>query len=461
MPLKREYKRQNMLTLKGLIIIFIIIILTNTCSAQNPTGLSLKNNPEAIKDIETRVIINKTFNDNPVELIYNITTPKVDRFDFILALDCSGSMGYVDANGEGQFTRSRAVSVAVPSFIEQIPQKYINKIFNVSIICWNEKIDYIYGDKNGASNTTLMPIKIAAADISAYPIFYKNGNKSNPYYYPIETTTTDYSLPVKTSLDIFNKSQEKSNFFRTSRFIILVTGPGEFHPSDNELIEAAYIQGIPIYIIAMNVYEEDQPLLYHHLWKIANDNKTQISFISATKEQLEPALMTALEDTFKRAVSRPVAKNVTITDTLNSYLTPNITAGIRVNGLPDKIILKSNYYDDTSKTNVITFELLDQLMPESSTFVTIPIDLALYGLPISVTSKTIPIIINPGTNKMSTINYTWFNELPADSELPEGHIDIVSNNQNIRSNSIYPKAVNSKSQRTGFLSFLSGIFSFY
>ncbi len=82
-----------MLNLKGLLIIFIIIILINTCLAQNPGGLSLKNKPEDIRDIETRVIINKTFSENPIELIYNITTPKVDRFDFILALDCSGSMG--------------------------------------------------------------------------------------------------------------------------------------------------------------------------------------------------------------------------------------------------------------------------------------------------------------------------------------------------------------------------------
>lgn len=448
-----------MLYIKDVLVTLFIIILISSCSAQSTGGLSVMNNPEAKKQDETRVIITKTLNTiGPMKLIYNITTPPVDLFDFILALDSSGSMGNFEEKG----TMSNAVSLDVPRFIENIPTNYPGRLFNVSIVSWNENANFIYSKNKGdpflnknISNAALVEVKRAARDIATYPIFHKDPNNisANPHYYPTEYNLTDFSIPLKTSLGIFNEIKNP-DFYRISRFIILVTGSSEFHPDDNQSLKELTKLGIPVYVIAMNVYENIDPKLYRYLWKIANDNPDQIRFISVAPEQLEPQLQRALEDTLNKAVSRPVARKVTINDTLYSYLKPNIK-DIEINGKLAKTINESSNINSEDNTTTITFELSDKLLPESNTFVTIPINFSLRGLPISVVKSPTLISLNPKVNKSSLVNYVWFNEKWVYSEVPEGHMSIESNYSEVlpRSN----VQVRSGSRGSGFWSFLGSL----
>lgn len=135
-----------------LLVILIILISISPClsdknsiinKSSQPMTFSARGNIISANDTVTNVSVNKTIigtSDKP-RLVFEIITPEVDYFDFVLALDSSGSFGL---GGNPDF--GKAVAGAVLPFLEETKRKYPNKTFRVSIVSWDDDIDFALGN---------------------------------------------------------------------------------------------------------------------------------------------------------------------------------------------------------------------------------------------------------------------------------------------------------------------------
>lgn len=184
----------------------------------------------------------------PITIKYKITTPKVDEFDFVLALDSSGSFG---VGGDLFSTQKKAVLEAIPKFIKAIRNnsEYSANDFKISIIGWNDKIDFAYGDLNNKipANANLVAVENITSDI----------DKLMDQYECDEEAFTNISIPIKASLDILDEKNNPINTNkRTSRFIILVTGRSEFAKAQQRFINEVRKKNYPVYIIGLDIARE-------------------------------------------------------------------------------------------------------------------------------------------------------------------------------------------------------------
>ena len=164
----------------------------------------------------------------PITIKYKITTPKVDEFDFVLALDSSGSFG---VGGDLYSTQKKAVLEAIPKFIKEIRNnsEYSANDFKISIIGWNDKIDFAYGDLDNKipAKADLVPVENITSDIDTLMDLYECD----------EEAFTNISIPIKASLDVLDEKNNPMNpGKRTSKFIILVTGRSEFAKAQQRFI---------------------------------------------------------------------------------------------------------------------------------------------------------------------------------------------------------------------------------
>jgi hypothetical protein len=152
-----------------LLSIFLLISIGSSQPMNSSIGsvtMQITGNPGTNHHKETDVDVTKSFiaTDSELKFKYDIKTPPVNDFDFVLALDSSGSM--VTSRDSEQ---SNAVAIAVPDFIEKSSIKYKNiKHINMSIISWNDKIDFAYSSPSGFDNKD--PSK-------AYPVGIKDVQK--------------------------------------------------------------------------------------------------------------------------------------------------------------------------------------------------------------------------------------------------------------------------------------------
>lgn len=456
---------------KILIITMIIssIILINNGLCQQRAGIDqidasssfkLSGDTTPSNDYNTNVNINKTIdgtNGYP-NLVYEINIPKVDYFDFILALDSSGSFSY-----GGENSQARAVAGAVPKFIGDLvnSSEYRNKDIKLSIISFDDNIDFAYSesiDPNPFNNTDIAKVKLANVSrvhehIKNYSVFRKNNEKY--CYYCNESEFTNLSIPINDSINILNNIKQ-DKFHRISKFIILVTGRSEFTNCSEELIKKAQEESIPIYVIGMDFTSDSDGLkMKDHLKKLggyANYKYYRIQFVpqAPDSEGLEKNLINALKESLQNATKAPVANNVTVIESVYNYIDLNVDS-IEVNGTEGEIyLINSSMNEDGTKT--IAFELKKGLLPESKTIVTIPAELHLKGLPISIKRNSTPISYGPVSEKtpQSSIGYTWLDGYRGQINLKEGQLDIDINS---------PTKQNKNSQRTAKKSLLGALLS--
>ena len=220
-------------------VIMFVILLINNCSCQEPIGPTnsgvVPNNmilgdTNSSKEPNTNVIVNKTLdgiNGYP-NLIYKIKTPKVDYFDFVLALDSSGSFSYGQEKSE-----AHAVVGAVPLFIKDITNKknYKNKSINLSIISFDDNIDFAYAVLNKTDPFKNKEIKLAKPinvtevnrDLEYHDDVFGE-NTDNFDYYANETEFTNLSVPIAASIDILD-GVKQDRLHRISKFMILMRIP--------------------------------------------------------------------------------------------------------------------------------------------------------------------------------------------------------------------------------------------
>lgn len=361
---------------------------------------------------ETKVTINKEVYGDPLhpELIYKIITPKLIDFNFVLAVDSSGSFGVA-----GNELECEAVREDIPNFIKKIPSLYPNENFNISIISWDNDIDFAYEDfnNNDPKKARLVPIDKAIND---------SDNFKNEFSC-LETDGTNISKALEASFDVLGSDQNRpNNLHKTKEFIILLTGKGEFTPATPTLIKKVQSK-YEIYTIGMDI--ASQPSLRSHLIELAINNDKRWKFIGAGSPELEStlnrSLELALEEILGNARNSSVAHDVKIVETLYSYFRPD-SASFRINGRsldPQFVNIAQNKED---KTWTVTIELPDGLLPNSETEVAFNANFEPGNLPVSLTKNRKPVIIcSPSKVPPSAqFDFNWFNGDHFGLELPEG-----------------------------------------
>jgi len=133
-------------------LFFVLIVIINICSCQQEINSDIESGsssitlqltatePEPSVDPKTDVNVTRTVigDGNKLKFKYDVGVPSVDDFYFVLALDSSGSLGCA-----GDQDQAKAVITAVPQFINYTIDEYPNKTFNMSIVGWDNNIDFI------------------------------------------------------------------------------------------------------------------------------------------------------------------------------------------------------------------------------------------------------------------------------------------------------------------------------
>jgi hypothetical protein len=404
---------------------------------------------------------------------YDIKTPPVNDFNFVLALDSSGSLA--ESNLAEQL---EAVNIAVPNFINRTLVKYHNrKNFNLSIISWNHKVDFAYTrsdlappEVSGFNNTD--PSRAIPGPID---MVFRDLNKGNPivFHWPVADkgifkslpiAHTDLSVALKASMDILNNSAKYDTIYRRPvKFIILVTGESEYSPCDPSLIAAAKGKGYSVYAIQMNPQPNslgDPDSMFRHLTNITRDvNKViptpPVQGAIAPTSDLPSQLENALGQALQLAITEPVATNVVIQDSFYNYIVPTDEASIKIMRLDDSERGFTGQYNNGTLTLPFPYGL-----PENNTTKVITYcNFVLRDLPISANNGSASVVLaSRGKDTASVIHYTWLKTLDREADLPAISMDLTSNVQlAVKGSPSTPPAATTKSP--GLLSGLLTIIS--
>jgi hypothetical protein len=404
----------------------ILLLIAIAFIFNSPINVGLSQdvvNAIEIRQNDTNISISKAVEEtgkSPIILKYTIKTPKVDDFDFVLALDSSGSFGR-----SGLPVEKDAVVKAIPEFIRYIIDKreYSDNNFSISLVSWDEKVNFAYGNftNNNSSGAEIVPVKKAVEEI--------NNSNLEKYYLCDEDSFTDLSIPISSALSILdNKTHPSIKGHRTSRFMILITGKGEYHKANQSLVEEFKRNNYPIYVIGLDV--EEDTTLFDHLNLLAENNTNRVKFLRifpSDPGQLEVELLKALEAHLDNATREPIMRNIKIDETLYPYVEPDM-GSIEVEG---------NYLKSTSTyrriadshTSALHLELANGLMPNSETRITFRCNLNLTGMPVTVSDNQKDVIIyKPSQGKnpppKPAIYFDWLNdELPHNQPLPTIYIN--------------------------------------
>jgi hypothetical protein len=401
-------------SLSATIVIFIVFL--NMCVTLGVAGLS-SDNDTGVK-ISNEII---QLGPKQAQMIYTIQTPKVIHYDFILALDSSGSFK-IDKKQYDAIIRD------VPKFLEKIPGLYPDAYFNMSIISWDDDIDFYYDkDRKYVNINSNVPFE---AKLTPVRNITDNINRFEDYYKSSQTEYTDFSVPIKASIDIFNAPENKpKDTYGTKRFILLVTGNGEFTPCNSDLIREANAKNYDIYIVSLGVEPESE--LNEHLKEIViNASHSKLSvpgyglidrYLDAEspfQKDLNLSLEDALLTHFKKIMSQSVANDVKISDRLYCYYEPDLTSLMvtrKGSSIGANNINSHKLEDETSEIEISVSELL----PNSTTSVAFNIENTFdpMSLPITISENDGPMTVcSPIKRPNPMLSYTWFNgykkELP-------------------------------------------------
>lgn len=431
------------------ISVFIGIIFIQPSLGQSPSVgqmvMELNSTPKTNHHPGTDVYVTKSMSTKGSGMVfeYDIKTPPVNNFDFVLALDSSGSLG-----ASNLAEQLEAVNIAIPGFINQTLVKYRNlKNFNLSIVSWNDKVDFAYTrsdlappEVSGFNNTDPSraipgPIEMVFRDMNKGNLVVFHWPKvDNSIFKSLPTAHTDLSVALKASMDILNNSARYDTIYRRPvKFIILVTGESEYSLCDPSLISAAKSRGYSIYAIEMNPQPkslETPDSMFNHLTNITMDiNKViptppvlgAISPSADLPSQLENALSQALQ----LAITEPVATNVVIRDSFYDYIVPTDDASIKIVKLADSY----RRFIGQHSNGTLTLQLPYGLPENNTTQVITYCSFVLRDLPISASNGSAPVVLASRGKDTSVIHYTWLKTFDREADLPAISMNLTSNVQ--------------------------------
>lgn len=368
-----------------------IKVTSNDVNAENKTT-----NITLVKSIEA---IN-----SKLRFRYDIYTPPVDDFYFVLALDSSTSLKtYPNAE------QANAIIDAVPKFIANTADTYKNKNFSISVISWDNDTDFAYSSFSNKDPKTARLVPIQRAKEELKNGVFKEIDNPNYRYRIHDGEGTNLSVALMGAIDVL-KNNPTVRYHRTSKFIILVAGEdGEFDKcNEGLLLSEARREGISIYAIVMN--PSDNGKMLGHLAELTGD-KTQ-SCEGGAPGQLSDLLRRQLEMALAQAISEPAATNVTLVEPLYSYLKLGNEALIEAKG---KGSLNPYKVKSAFGNSSIYFNITDGLFADNITTITFDAEIG-FRLPGSFND-----------NSPSFLNYTWLKEKDGFSiSIPRNDIGMVS-----------------------------------
>jgi hypothetical protein len=385
--------------------------ILNLCTSCVIAGFSSDNDTEI--NITNEII--SIPGENQVQMLYTIKTPRIIHYDFVLALDSSGSFGE-------KSTQTKAVLHDIPKFLNNLSQYYEGAIFNITIVSWDDNIDFSYDkeigftslDKNEPLVSKLAPIENVTKDLYKLPRLYKNK----------QTERTDFSVPIKASLDVFNNPENNPRDpLHTRQFIVLVTGDGEYKPAPSDLLKEARDKKIGIYTVGLDIGGESE--LHGYLEEISKNSIKAIpsgsnrasdsEFIdTAFYSELNATIEKALRAHFDKIMNKSVADNIELIDRFYCYNQPNINSlrvdtksnSIKRSQTAQSIIDSKPLSDGTTEVAIEIFELL----PNSTTTVAFNVENTFnpMTLPTTVAERKDPFIIcSPKERADPMLRYTW------------------------------------------------------
>ena len=145
-----------------------------------------------------------------------------------------------------------------------------------------------------------------------------------------------------------------------------------------------------------------------------------IRFIPAESGALASKLFDALNAHLLNATKEPIARNVTIDETVYPYIVPDMNSvQIRGNTLGANSLVIKN----TDGTNTIHLELADGLMPKTETEITLRAELKM-NLPITVSENAKTTQLQKYLPHPSEVKIKWLNEMePRITALPGNTIN--------------------------------------
>lgn len=394
-------------------------------SSEGYLYLKVTGNQLIYNDTNTKVNVTKSVagTGSKLRFRYDIQTPRVDDFHFVLALDSSASLGY-----GGDPDQAKAIIYAVPKFIDNTIEKYKDKNISMSIVSWNDNIDFAYGDfdNKNPKNAKLDSIITVSKDLKSKNVFGEVDSEN--YYYNVkETKKTDISKALEASLDIF-KNNPPVNYRNTSRFIILVVGNSEYLDFNNSLIRAAQDMGCSIYIIGLGFTKRTNLMrLLENISGYPNE-RNRLQALQPNGEYLKDDLFNALTSALRNATSETVAENVTIIEPLFGYLNPIDEVSVKVLKLPKLAYTMRPVItrDDVNKTVLLNFHLPSGLKQDNITRIEFNSDLVLRDLPVSLGDSEPMKFGSVGNNMKPYLSYKWLKRYDVKFDLSGSRINLES-----------------------------------
>lgn len=418
-------------TIIGYIIISFILMMS--AMGQQPNGhaysttLSLMprimGSGETVCNIYNNVTINKSMIESgeKLKLNYEIRTPQVDNFDFVIAIDSSASLNY----GEDP-TMKNAIVKAVPEFVEKAINLFPDSHINISILSWDDDVDFAYSPFNNKDpkRARLLPIHEVENDLRINPVFSSESNE-NILYKTQENERTNLSLAIEAS-NIILDNNPSEKYYRTNKFIILIVGEGEYTECSEELIRETYEKGYSVYTIGLGVNKDSN--LFHQLGRISGNNYRRTHFLIPNSQELEENLLSTLTDALISAVSEPVAEDVVITDLVDNYLIPERQASIAIIGLPESYTTANVTQRQYDGSTMLSLELPYSLAPNTITEVTVYLYFSLSELQKLIINQPESKRMDQISEKLPqpSITYTWFKSERFSTTLPRNQIDLDS-----------------------------------
>lgn len=367
--------------------------------------------------------------------------PKVPN-SLVIALDSSGSL---DKGGNPEY--GKRLREAMNPALEGIKEKLPNS--SVSILDWNDKIDFAYSPLSNSDpmKANLVPIDTAIKEIEGKkvfvddPLYLKIGNYELPflvsrdpyptkYYNFSEEGSTDFTKGLRGALDVLNKAYPKLNDDENNtalKSIVFVAGRSEFIPFSRQpnLIEEAKKNKYHIYTLGIGAINHS--LMEGELMNAAKQTGGEYHYSSGGKVWTKNAIVDEISNIVDEIRDMTLADNISLVDTIYPYLkvadsTIKVTKTRGNNVTSFYVKPKSTLNQDGTTT--IELGINEKL--SRNTILEISFDTEFnLSLPVDVSEQRRSLYFNIDNNtKMSSVTYRWHTDRWYQINLPENGIEL-------------------------------------
>jgi hypothetical protein len=355
----------------------------------------------------------------------------------VLALDSSGSLGNGGNPSYGENLR-KAIMPTLENIKTQLPKS------NVSIISWDDNIDFSYSPLTygSAKTANLVPIGKAIEDIRRdkvfvdYPISIFGYELPILLSYPInyykctEYEATDFTVGLNGAIDILNKAHPKQNNDENNtdlNSIIFIAARSEFIPfsKDTTLIEEAKKNNYHIYTLGIGAINKS--FMEDELFYAASQTGGKYHYSSGSDSWSKKAIVDEVNSIVEEIRDMTLLNNVELVDTVYPYLdiiVPSIKATVTRGKESKTLKITPNIVRNVDGTTTVVLNIKENLSRNTALEISMDTKFNL-SMPVDVTNERRNLYWNWNINRdtrPSTITYKWHNNRLYRMNLPENSI---------------------------------------